>query len=339
MSILDSIMSRLGSNPEFLAWLRGANSGRGVPTWTGANNTGKLGGYPGWEPGMPRAPGNSPMPNRPGGLGGTYTPSGGQMVPTGTPTPLDAARAQGVGSLAPARPSFMGSMGPGGGGAPPSGGGLPSAPGTPGTPVPYRPPGLPTSPAGPIPGNGPINGQFSPAPGPLPPSTTPRLPPPSAPSAGLGWGGPAAAAGLAGMVGGSGGPAPPNGPNPSPFFPQGDLGPSAGGYGAVPFVQGNSKPFDLPSPVGDRGGQTRWFSTEYPVAGRRGPSVPMPRPRPKTPPTTQSAPAPQAAPQGYIDPGSFNGLGINRNGSGSAQPSLQELLARLRSQGGLQFGQ
>ena len=65
MAEIDDIISRL----------RGyATGGRGVPTDTDLPNTGRYGGYPGWERLMPRAPGNSPSPS--GRLGGTYTPSG-----------------------------------------------------------------------------------------------------------------------------------------------------------------------------------------------------------------------------------------------------------------------
>src|SRR5258706_11604353 len=65
MAEIDDIISRL----------RGyATGGRGFPTDTDLPNTGRYGGFPGWEKWMPRAPGNSPSPS--GRLGGTYTPSG-----------------------------------------------------------------------------------------------------------------------------------------------------------------------------------------------------------------------------------------------------------------------
>src|SRR5882672_11924885 len=96
MPEMDDVLSRLTNNPSFLDWLRGNASGRGVPSWGRGQptrpdtNAGREGGYPGWEPGMPRAPGNSPsqMQTR---FGGTYSPSGTMPVPAngGLASPQD----------------------------------------------------------------------------------------------------------------------------------------------------------------------------------------------------------------------------------------------------------
>src|SRR5882672_343623 len=79
MAGMDDVLSRLTDNPSFLDWLSGKASGRGVPSWD-PTTAGRSGGFPGREPGMPRAPGNSPsqMQTR---FGGTYAPSGNTPVP------------------------------------------------------------------------------------------------------------------------------------------------------------------------------------------------------------------------------------------------------------------
>src|SRR6266436_5348049 len=84
MAEIDDIISRL----------RGyATGGRGIPTDTDLPNTGRYGGYSGWEKWMPRAPGNSTSPS--GKLGGTYTPSGNMPVPPSGSVP--AVGGSGVG--------------------------------------------------------------------------------------------------------------------------------------------------------------------------------------------------------------------------------------------------
>lgn len=102
------LADRLTKNQSFIDWLRGKAQGRGVPSWDPAT-AGRLGGYPGREPGMPRAPGNTNIPgsNR---FGGTYAPSGN--MPAG-----------GVGGAA-APPGGGGAGGmPPGGSLPPGAGG------------------------------------------------------------------------------------------------------------------------------------------------------------------------------------------------------------------------
>ncbi len=100
MAGVDDTISNLTDNQSFINWLRGggASGGRGVPTYTDLPNTGRYGGYQGWEPGMPRAPGNSPSPG--GKLGGTYTPSGAMPSSSAGATP-----SAGIGGT-PANPSW-----------------------------------------------------------------------------------------------------------------------------------------------------------------------------------------------------------------------------------------
>src|SRR5882672_1150955 len=86
MAGMDDVLSRLTDNPSFLDWLSGKASGRGVPSWD-PTTAGRSGGFPGREPGMPRAPGNSPsqMQTR---FGGTYAPSGNMPVPPSGNVPV-----------------------------------------------------------------------------------------------------------------------------------------------------------------------------------------------------------------------------------------------------------
>jgi hypothetical protein len=87
---MDDTLSQLTNKPSFLDWLRGNAEKRGVPSWKDTT-AGREGGFPGREPGMPLAQGNSRMAG--GRLGGTYAPSGNMPtvggsggVPPGYPT-------------------------------------------------------------------------------------------------------------------------------------------------------------------------------------------------------------------------------------------------------------
>src|SRR5258706_5300697 len=102
MAGMDDILSRLTNNPSFLDWLRGDAEKRGVPSWKDTT-AGRSGGFPGREPGMPLAQGNSHSAGR---LGGTYTPSGNMPVPPSGSVP--AVSGSGVGGP-PA--SFSGALG------------------------------------------------------------------------------------------------------------------------------------------------------------------------------------------------------------------------------------
>jgi hypothetical protein len=313
-------------SPLFLNWLRsGSAVGRGNPQWELPALSAKYGWYPGWRPGMPPAPGNSPGLR----LGGTYVPRGlngqGQpkFVQVSPPTALDAARAAGAGSLAPAGPRMATPLDMARSGSPPGagpsfaqGGSLtPPAPsglmgGGPASGVaPAARQGYPGAPVRPFPGNGPINAEFSTAPGPLPPSGTPALPKPSTPP---GWAGPgsnvlsdASKAGLigAGVAGGAaalgaGGPSLPAGGTP------GD-DPDQAGRQIGNYWNPNGPQFGPMLPPGS--------------APRR--PVPMPRPRP---------PGPMAQ-GGYQDPGVFNGLGRGFAGSGSPDLTPDQLRRLLAS--------
>lgn len=306
MSVYDTLRPLLeDAGGYFSNWLAkgGSKVGRGVPNWGGTPNTPKFGGYPGWEPGMPRAPGNSPGGPRPGG---TYSPSGGQMtVPQpaglpatgapGTQSALDAVTAQGGGSLGQQMPTFAQRFS-----------GAPAAPQA-GGPMAPRPQGSPPATQGPM--SGQVNGPNPTMPGAVPnaPNMPPSRPPFQMPSAGqIGntalAGGTALAAGSA--LTGAG-------------FPNGN--PNWSGGQSV----GPNQP-------------------AMNMAGGGGAPTPMPRPRPanlsgglpqrpvmnQAPPAPQAATAPQAAPQApqqYQDPGSFNGLGIGPAGSGTSDPSLAQL--------------
>src|SRR5258706_6594505 len=102
MAGMDEALARLTNNPSFLDWLRGDAEKRGVPSWD-PTTAGRSGGFPGREPGMPRAPGNSPsqMQTR---FGGTYSPSGNMPVPPSGSVP--AVGGPGVGS----RPASLSGM-------------------------------------------------------------------------------------------------------------------------------------------------------------------------------------------------------------------------------------
>src|SRR5258706_1718913 len=84
MAGMDEALARLTNNPSFLDWLRGNAEKRGVPSWKDTT-AGRSGGFPGREPGMPLAQGNSPSAGR---LGGTYSPSGNMPVPPSGSVPV-----------------------------------------------------------------------------------------------------------------------------------------------------------------------------------------------------------------------------------------------------------
>src|SRR5258706_2191273 len=93
MAGMDEALARLTNNPSFLDWLRGNAEKRGVPSWKDTT-AGREGGFPGREPGMPLAQGNSPsqMQTR---FGGTYSPSGNMPVAPPEPSPSAASQALG----------------------------------------------------------------------------------------------------------------------------------------------------------------------------------------------------------------------------------------------------
>lgn len=313
MGVIDSLVGRLGSNPEFTAWLQGLRNGRGVPNWTGTTSP-KLGGYPGRQPGMPLAPGNSPGGPR---LGGSYTPRG--LGPDGTPNLVPAPNGSPFtngGSLAPASP-FEATMGrPPGAGAPPPVPGNTPAPGMSGAPSAGPNWGGPPqtvnlgggSPLAPLP----TNRSLVPAGGNPPPAV---IPPAAAPAARFPWGSAALAGGTAAAVGS----ALTNGPS---------------GNGGGP-VDPQNAPHGM-GPVNVFGPQGPQFGppTPGPQYGPNRPPVPMPTPRPPNLsgglPSAPMGPDPSMQ---YQDPGAFNGLGRGPAGSGSPDlpPDLLRKLLQMRN--------
>lgn len=295
-----------------------ARSGTSAGTGAYVRNSGQ---QP-WES-IPRGQGAMWMRNaRPGSsLPGGAPPAGAGGLPAVRPegappaTALDAARelSGGGGSLVPAGASNAPATFAERFGAAPNQGIVPR----PGSSVGGAAPG--------VPGNGPINGEFSPG---------MNLPPP--------------AGRVPGPTGQAAGPNPtmppqvPNAPNmPRPPFQMpsfGQMGNAALAGGTALAVGSALTGADNHAGSDWSGGQPVGPNQPYGPPMPQGGGVPTPRPRPANlsgglPQRPMPAPAPQQppqqqAPQQYQDPGSFNGLGIGPAGSGTSDPSFAQLKAK-----------